>query len=269
MENDKTIREQIEAREERGPESTEDSTKIVFPGDEVAAGMDTLPGAGTFRDGEKIYSKYTGILRAGDRVVSVIPLKGVYMPHVRDYVIAEVMSVGFSNWSCSINSPYEAMLSPMEVREYIDRGEDISKYYSTGDLILAKVTAVTKSKFVNIGTKDPRCRKLSGGLVVKITPSKVPRLIGKEGSMINLIKDRTGCVISVGQNGLVWLRGTNESLAAESIRLVDEFAHTSGLTDRVSAYLDSKLGPAHSAPPAAPVQEDNFKEDNYGENSFR
>lgn len=267
MEDEKTIKEKMDERKTNESEGSDETTKIVFPGEEVATGMDTLPGFGTFRDGERIYSKYTGLLRSGDRVVSVIPLKGIYMPHIRDYVIAEVTNVGFSNWTCSINSPYEAMMSPMEVREYIDRGEDISKYYNTGDLVLAKVTAVTKSKFVNIGTKDPRCRKLVGGFVAKIAPSKVPRLIGKEGSMINLIKNRTECVISVGQNGLVWLRGKHEIVAGEAIKLVDEFAHTNGLTDRISEYLDSKLGKAQAVPVASP--EETFKEDNYDENSFQ
>lgn len=248
MNDEKTVKEQLEEREVDTGTLPNDGTRMVFTGDEIASGMDILPGFGTFRNGEKIYSKYVGLIRTGDRVVSVIPLKGVYMPRVRDYVIAEITGVTFSNWTCDINSPYDAAMSPMDVREYIDRGEDISKYYTTGDLLLVKVTAVTKSKYINVGTKDPRCRKLVGGLVAGISPSKVPRLIGKTGSMINMIKDRTGCMISVGQNGLVWLRGENETIAADCIKIVDEFAHTSGLTDRVSGYLDKKIGKAAPAP---------------------
>ncbi len=255
MEDEKTVKEQLEERDTDTGTPSSEGTRIVFTGDEIASGMDILPGFGTYRDGEKIYSKYVGLIRTGDRVVSVMPLKGVYMPRVRDYIIAEITGATFSNWTCNINSPYDAAMSPMDVREYIDRGEDISKYYTTGDLLLVKVTAVTKSKYINVGTKDPRCRKLVGGLVASISPSKVPRLIGKAGSMINMIKDRTGCLISVGQNGLVWLRGENEAVAADCVKIVDEFAHTSGLTDKVSEYLDKKIGKAKPAAVQAESEE--------------
>ncbi|MCK4555501.1 MAG: hypothetical protein KAT83_02750, partial [Candidatus Aenigmarchaeota archaeon] len=132
MEDEKTVKEQLEERGADTGTPSSEGTRIVFTGDEIASGMDILPGFGTYRDGEKIYSKYVGLIRTGDRVVSVIPLKGVYMPRVRDYIIAEITGVTFSNWTCDINSPYDAAMSPMDVREYIDRGEDISKYYTTG-----------------------------------------------------------------------------------------------------------------------------------------
>ena len=52
--------------------------------------------------------------------------------------------------------------------------------------------------------------KFRGGIIVDITPTKVPRLIGKKGSMINMIKDKTNCKIIVGQNGLVWVKGEED-----------------------------------------------------------
>ncbi len=60
--------------------------------------------------------------------------------------------------------------------------------------------------------------------------------------MIKLIKDATECRITVGQNGLCWIQGEpeNEMLAAETIKLVEEKAHTEGLTDEISKFLEKK-----------------------------
>ena len=85
---------------------------------------------------------------------------------------------------------------------------------------------------------------LKGGQIVKITPSKVPRLIGKGGSMINLIKKMTQTRIIVGQNGWVWVSGRKEELervAIEAILKVDRESHTQGLTDRVKELLLTRL----------------------------
>jgi len=38
--------------------------------------------------------------------------------------------------------------------------------------------------------EDRRCRKLRGGRIIQIYPSKVPRVIGKKGTMVKQIKKR-------------------------------------------------------------------------------
>ena len=77
--------------------------------------------------------------------------------------------------------------------------------------------------------------------MIKINCNKVPRVIGKMGSMIGLIKKHTNADITVGQNGLVWIKAEspNDELRAETaIKIVDEHAHQSGLTEKVEAYLN-------------------------------
>ena len=220
----------------------EENGRIVYPGDVLVESMEILPGQKTFREGNKIFSKVIGSVKEKGRVISVTPLCGRYMPQVKDYVIAEITDTGFSNWTTNINSAYEATLSISDIKEYVERGADITKYYDIGDLILAKVSEVTKTKFVNVSMKDPKCRKLHNGIIVSMTSSKVPRLIGKSGSMINMIKDQTKCQISVGQNGWVWLKGEHEDIAIKAINTVDKFAHISGLTEKISNMLDKELG---------------------------
>ncbi|MEM0504141.1 MAG: KH domain-containing protein, partial [Archaeoglobaceae archaeon] len=69
--------------------------------------------------------------------------------------------------------------------------------------------------------------------------ARVPRVIGKKGSMIKLIKSELDVQIVVGQNGLIWLNGDRKkvSLAEEVIYLIEEEAHTEGLTDRVAEFI--------------------------------
>lgn len=222
-------------------ETKEIVKKIVIPGEVLAESMDLLPGHGTYREDKKIYSKFIGILRKNGSIISVIPLAGKYNPKIGDYVIGEIKEVGFSHWNVDINSPYSASIPMSEgTNDFIERNADLARYHDIGDLILTKVVAVTKNKYMNVSMKDPKCRKLIGGLVVEIAPSKVPRLIGKAGSMIQLIKDNTGCYITVGQNGRVWIKGEKEDKAAEAVKKVDELAHTNGLTDKIGKMLKVK-----------------------------
>ena len=77
-----------------------------------------------------------------------------------------------------------------------------------------------------------------------MAPSRVPRLIGRGGSMINLLKNETGCKIFVGQNGRVWLDGGVEdiALAVEAIEMIDRGTMASGITDAVREFLNERTG---------------------------
>ena len=97
---------------------------------------------------------------------------------------------------------------------------------------------------MKLGLKGRGLGKFRGGILINITPTKVPRLIGKKGSMINMIKDETRCEVIVGQNGVVWVKGepAMERVAEKVINMIEEQAHTSGLTDRVREMLGKLLG---------------------------
>lgn len=216
---------------------------VVVPGDLVARGLDWLPGQGCYRISSELRSKVLGLVRIKDRMVSVVPLAGAYIPRPGDGVIATVGDMATTFWICDINSPYDALLNISEaVPEFVDTTKtDISVYYDIGDVIYAKILAVSRTKNVSMTMNDYRAKKLIGGRLVKVTPHKVPRVIGKEGSMVELIKNKTGCQITVGQNGVIWLRGENESVAAKTILLIEQEAHTEGLTDRITRFLDKEM----------------------------
>jgi exosome complex component RRP4 len=76
-----------------------------------------------------------------------------------------------------------------------------------------------------------------------VTPTKIPRVIGRKGSMISMIKQETGCQIILGLNGVVLVTGKNledEELAISAIKKIEEESHTSGLTDRITQLLKEK-----------------------------
>ena len=214
--------------------------QLVLPGEALANGLDYLPGAGSYRLENELRSKLLGLVRLKDRFVSIVPLAGVYVPRQGDGVIAVVEDMQSTFWILNINSPYDAIMQIGEaVGEYVDLTRtDISAYYDIGDVIYAKVLSVSKSKQIQLTMNDPRAKKLTGGRTLHITPSKVPRLIGKAGTMVEMIKAKTECQIVVGQNGVVWIKGQKEGLAAKAVLTIEREAHTTGLTDRMTAMLE-------------------------------
>ncbi|MEA3229884.1 MAG: KH domain-containing protein, partial [archaeon] len=158
-----------------------------------------------------------------------------------DYIIGEIDYVAISNWKVNIRYPLNAILPVNGIEEFVRKDEDLTKYYKRGDIIFARIDSVTKSMISQLSMKDRKTRKLFGGRIIEMTPLKIPRLIGKEGTMISQIKNKTGCIINVGQNGRVWLKGNNMDIAINTIKMVEKLSHKHGLTNIISDYLDNEL----------------------------
>ena len=209
---------------------------LVVPG-ELLAEDDYYSGRGTFEDDGKICSKLLGLVSLRNKKISVIPLKSKYIPKKGDVVIGKIDDVRFSMWGVDINSPYSGILPASEV--FGREKKELSRVFDIGDVLFLRIVDVDEVKKVKLGLKGRGMGKFRGGVIVDIAPTKVPRLIGKKGSMINMIKDKTGCKIVVGQNGLVWVKGNEdmEQIVKNTIKLIEREAHTSGLTDRVKNKL--------------------------------
>jgi len=214
--------------------------EIVVPGD-VLAENDYLAGRGTFKEDSKICSSVVGLVAIREKKISVIPLHSKYIPKRGDVVIGEVTDIRFSMWNLDINSPYSGILPASDV--FGKEKRELSKAFDIGDVLFLRVVDVDEVKKVKLGLKGRGLGKFRGGILINITPTKVPRLIGKKGSMINMIKDHTKCDIVVGQNGVVWVKGkpSMERVAEKAINVIEEEAHTSGLTDRIKNMLDEIL----------------------------
>ncbi len=219
---------------------------LVIPG-QILADDEYYSGRGTFKENGKVCSSLLGRVSLRNKKIRVIPLKSKYVPKKGDVVIGKIKDVRFSMWDVDINSPYSGILPAFEV--FGREKKELNKVYDVGDVLFLRVVDVDEIKKAKLGLKGRGMGKFKGGIIVDIAPTKVPRLIGKKGSMINMIKDKTKCKIVVGQNGLVWVKGNEdmEQLTREIIHLIEAEAHTSGLTNKIKNKLylaiDGELPP--------------------------
>jgi exosome complex component RRP4 len=219
---------------------------LVIPG-QILADDEYYSGRGTFKENGKVCSSLLGRVSLRNKKIRVIPLKSKYVPKKGDVVIGKIKDVRFSMWDVDINSPYSGILPAFEV--FGREKKELNKVYDVGDVLFLRVVDVDEIKKAKLGLKGRGMGKFKGGIIVDIAPTKVPRLIGKKGSMINMIKDKTNCKIVVGQNGLVWVKGDEdmEQLTKNIIHLIEAEAHTSGLTNKIKNKLylaiDGELPP--------------------------
>ncbi len=228
-------------RERETPMQSSGSLRpIVIPG-EAVGGPGLKPGPGTYSEGGRVFAAQLGIRNEHEGLVSVIPLNGRYIPQRGDAVIGEVVDIGPSHWLVDINSPYPAPLHATESPWRVEFG-DTARYLKVGDVIMCHVLSVDEIKRVQLTMQEREARRLTGGMVMEISPTKVPRVIGKEGSMVSLIMDLTGCRIYVGQNGRIWLDGDDRiaAIAAMAIRLIEERAQAIGLTEALRELIEQE-----------------------------
>ena len=214
---------------------------IAVPGEILAVGMDSFPGIGTYREGENIIAAMLGLVQLDGRTIKLIPLSGRYIPQKYDTIICKVIDVSMNGWRLDTNSPYSAMLSMKDATsEFIPRGADLKKFYDIGDNVVCKIFNVTSQKLVDITMKGMGLSKLKGGRIINVSSNKVPRIVGKQGSMVSMIKQATKCNITVGQNGLIWIDGSPEGelLAVNAIRKIEKESHLSGLTEKIEEFLN-------------------------------
>lgn len=232
--------------------------EMVVPGD-VLADDEYHSGRGTFKENGKICSSLVGLVAVRDKKISVIPLQSKYIPKRGDVVIGEITDIRFSMWNLDVNSPYSGFLPASDV--FGKEKRDLNKTFDVGDVLFLRVVDVDEVKKVKLGLKGRGLGKFRDGILIYITPTKVPRLIGKKGSMINMIKDETDCEVVVGQNGVVWVKGkpAMERVAEKVINMIEDQAHTSGLTDRVRNMLLELLG--KEAPSEEPEKEETEKQE--------
>ncbi len=214
--------------------------KIVVPGEALAEGLDYLPGENTYRTDQKIYSKVLGLLSTSARVIKITPLAGPYLPKSGDKIIGRVTDILLSGWRMDTATAYSAVLNVRDATtRFIRKEEDLRKTLDIGDYVTVVITNVTSQNLIDVTMKEPGLQKITGGRIIRINAHKVPRVIGKKASMITLIKEKTGCSITVGQNGLVWIKGTPEGeyRAVEAIKVIESKSHEEGLTEKIEQFL--------------------------------
>jgi exosome complex component RRP4 len=216
------------------------SKEIVVPGDLLDDSGERDAGSNAYKEGDSVYALRLGFKRDKSDHVDVVPLSGKrYEPQRGDLVIGTIVEAKPSIWFLDINGPSEVGMHVNEVPWRVDFGET-TKYLDIGDTALMKVYHVDERREAQVTMKDRKCKKLEGGMTITVPPSKVPRIIGRRGSMIKTIKNNTSCRVFVGKNGVIWFDGdpVEVSRVKGAIDMIVDQAHTSGLTERVEEYLE-------------------------------
>ena len=215
--------------------------QLVTPGEMLAEG-EYLPGENTYVEQNKIYASRIGLVDTDNKKVNVVALRAFYVPKMGDIIIGTVIEVGFNGWTVDIKSPYTAILRASDVlsRPFKPQNDELSAVLNAGDLIVAKIASYDRAHDPQLTVGEPGLGKITRGQILHVTPTKIPRVIGRKGSMISMIKQETNCQIILGLNGVILVTGKTleeEELAITAIKKIEEESHTSGLTDRITQLL--------------------------------
>jgi len=248
--------EQIESEELDEFEDEETSRDLVVPGEVLTEDIENfIPGRGTILNKErnKIISLNIGLKQIKKNYINVIPLRGFYTPRPGDKVIAMVIDKSPVKYVCDINAKDNGLLKPKNtIKRSKIRGmrgpsrphNDIStEKYDIGDILVVKIISADRLNRPELTTVGKYLGKKTGGIIISIDPPKIPRVIGRNGSMIKILKNLTNTNIFVTQNGRIWLKGediAHERLLIDAIRKIENEAHTVGLTDRMSLYIENE-----------------------------
>ena len=192
--------------------------RIILPGEKIADGKVSAPGA--FVQGESTFAAVIGMM---DEEGRFIPLERKYRALVDDTVVGMVTDARHAGYDVELNLPDVGFIPSRDIRLKLE----------LGDFVVCRIREVSEVGQVDLG----EVRRLPKGKIIEFPPAKVPRLIGKKMSMINMLKENVGDII-VGNNGFVWIsEKADVPLAIKVIKMIDEGAHFPGLTDRVAALF--------------------------------
>ena len=200
--------------------------QFVIPGDIIVTG-DYRPEQNVILEGNRLISTATGFSEIKDDLVTVTPLTGLYTPKTDDLVIGKIVSHNALSWEVDINSYYSGILIASDIfgKDYSPSRDDLSLKLIIGDIILARIA--------NVNTRDPlltiageNLGKIDSGELIKISPSRIPRLLGKHSSIIQTIEASTNISITVGQNGLIIFKYDNSTGLKNAIASIKMIAMT-------------------------------------------
>ena len=212
--------------------------QFVLPGDVIITG-DYRPEQNVILEGNRLMSTAIGFSEIKDDLVTVTPLTGLYTPKTDDLVIGKIVSHNALSWEVDINSYYSGILTASDIfgKDYSPSRDDLSLKLKTGDIILARIA--------NVNSRDPlititgeNLGKIDSGELIKISPTKIPRLTG---SVIQTIEASTNATITAGQNGLIILKCDNSTglkKAIASIKMIGMAQYDANLEEKIQKFLD-------------------------------
>jgi len=193
---------------------------IVVPGDLISDKPEN--GSGTYQKDNKTYSKYVGVLYKGEDT-QVVPLHGKYTPREGDMIIGLVVQEDMFGYIVDVKSYH---------MPYVHK-RSIKTEFKPGDLILCQVISVNEIKYMIIDIQA----KLEDGILFGVSAKKVPRVIGKHRSMINLLEKYSESKILVGANGYLFVKGGKPNIVKDALEVISKYSQTENLTEKMEGYL--------------------------------
>jgi len=196
--------------------------RIITPGELITTTNKKI-GDNIFVKDDCIYSSVLGILNESDGYVSIVPLNGPYVPEINDAIICIIKNVTNNGYIIDINAHSDCFL-PKSL---------ITKELKIGQMLFARVKAVdgvdvTELDNINI---------LPTGNIIVVPSVKIPRIIGKNDSMFNILKKYTLSNILIGRNGWIWCVSKNLLLLENVINMIIKNSQKSNLTNTIEEYL--------------------------------
>jgi len=214
--------------------------KQVIPGDVIARG-DYRYGSYVEKRGDMYIALRVGLAEVSREGIKLNPMTGPYIPRPDDEVIGKVIDINGFGWVIDINSCFDGFLPASFVfgREFSPATHDLTTKFKVGDIIGCRIESFERSRDPQLSIRGHGYGKIPKGEIIKISPTKVPRLIGRRGAMINMISERTSCDVKVGQNGVVVAVGPPEGVVktAEAIKMIENETHAADLSRKVEEYL--------------------------------
>jgi len=207
--------------------------EVVTPG-QLLADEARVAGAFTYINGGKVYAAVAGLIQIKDSKVNIMPAKSPYKPSESDHVVGIIRD-------CKPNH-YEVDLGWHLVGFLPNPGRRSKLRLQIGDVIYTQVKySGVRGVFLEGGQKLVR---IDHGLLIRVSPVKIPRIIGKRGSMLNILAGESGCKLHIGRNGLIAIVGDTpekEFVVASAIRMIEEESHVPGLTERVTHHIRKRM----------------------------
>ncbi len=217
---------------------------IVAPGERLDQRVETRAPYVVEVNGVKVATT-VGMVSQREGKSVFIPLKGVYVPEPGHIIIGLVESIGVSSWGVDIGSPYQATLSAQDFlgRPFNPAVDDLSRFLRVGDYVRAKVVAFDKTRSPLLSVQGEGLGRIISGVIVEVSPAKIPRVIGKKRSMVEALEAKTGCSVFPAVNGRVHIDCPSrelEVIAVLAVKLIDREAHRVGLTEKVIRFIEDE-----------------------------
>ncbi len=207
--------------------------EIVVPG-QTLSDDSRMSGLNTYVHQGKVYSAVAGIVQLKHSLINVLPAKSPYRPSESDHVLGIITDIKPSHYEVDLGWHLIGILKALRRRPKMR--------LHIGDVIYTSVKhSGIRGVFLDSGEKLVRVER---GLLIRVSPVKIPRIVGKKGSMVSLLSNESGCRLYVGRNGLIAVVGPSperEFAVASAIRIIDEESHVPGLTERVASHLRKRV----------------------------